>query len=1072
MAAIEELIHLTDLTNLPLSSIQKRLWLIWQHSKSNPSYNIQIAYHFEGEVNIEILQRSIQSIFDRQYSMYSVFRHKDGSPYIEISPRKVEVVLKDFSSRPAGDRRDEILAFASEDSRKPFDIENGPLFRIYLLKEESSSYFFYATIHHLVFDGFSRRLFVRELSRVYSDLIAGKEDKPEPLKYLSFDFAGSEKSAIPPGKEEEFIAFWKENLKDCPPEMKFPYDNYRKKEPSGLGFKESFTVSPGCTEKLRKLSLELNSSLFNTLMATLGLLLQKYTGENDICIGVPVTTRRSHHSFKAFGPLINTVAVKLNINGENDFISHIKYSSEAIAASIAHSALPYEKIVEVVNPPRVAGINPFFQLTFSWINNFTEPMNLGGVTGKRISLAKGVSASDITLYMWEEAGYLEGDIEYNADILSRDTVVRLKDNFISLLESLSDKPSQVLQKISVLSASEREMIANFNKTESPVPSCLIQELFERQVQLSPGKTAVISGNASVSYSDLDRRANQLSRHLMSLGVTNGDVVGICIERSDEMVVSVLGVLKAGCCYLPMDPSFPNDRLKYIFEDSGAKVLISQSSLQEKLAHFPDARIVLTDNDREVIGKQSSEKPVLKTDPQSLAYMMYTSGSTGKPKGVKVHHEAVVNVILSMSKIPGFQKSDRLLAVTTLSFDLSVVELFLPLSVGGTGIIARSNEVADGQKLSNLLATHQITVMQATPITWTLLLVTGWKGGKDLKCLCGGEAMTPGFINDLLPKVGSLWNMYGPTETTVWSTSFLIKETGSPILVGIPVDNTQIYVLDAQNNLLPIGGIGEVCIGGLGVTKGYNNQPELTAEKFISFEDGRLIYKTGDQGRLLKDGNLELFGRIDKQIKMRGFRIEPGEIESLLTVLSGVREAVVRLHKFDNNDDRLVAFINADPSFNLNKKEISEYLSKHVPAYMVPSFFQITDGFPRLPNGKINSKALKFEEREQESKTEVDFDSFTPTEKKLAAIWENVLKVKNINITDNFFNIGGNSLLALNIFARIVSEFKADLDLRIFFDSPRIKDLAESIDIALNRDRRKESATKPEHTDSQIISGEI
>ncbi len=1069
---MEELIHLTDLTNLPLSSIQKRLWILWQHSRLNPSYNLQIAYNFDGPVNLDILRKSVQILFDKQFTMYSVFRHREGIPYIVISPGQVEIELRDFSGFPAPERRNEILSFGADDSRRSFDIENGPLYRLYLLKEDAKSYFFYATIHHLVFDGYSRKVFVNELNRVYNDLIKGQEVKSEPLKYLSFDFARSDNPILSADKEQEMIDFWKENLQDCPPELKFPYDFNRKREPSGFGCKESFRISAEYTQKLRNISLEINSSLFNALFSALGLLLQKYTGENIVCIGVPVTTRRSSHSFKIFGAMINTVAVKLNIDGENDFISHIRYSTGVITKSIAHSAIPYEKIVEVVNPARMPGINPFFQIVFSWLNNFTESMNLGGVTGKRFTMEKGVAPSDITLYMWEDSGQLVGDIEYNADILTQETIVRLKENFISLVQTLADQPSLDINKISVLSPSERKMISEFNKTESALPVSLIQELFEEQVLNDPEKTAAISGNSHINYSELDRRANQLAHHLLSLKVKEGDVVGICIERSLEMIVSVLGVLKAGCTYLPLDPAFPNDRLKYIYDDSEAKVLISQSSLHEKLRHFPNAKIVLTDSDKEKISKNSELKPSLKITSQSLAYMMYTSGSTGRPKGVKVHHEAMVNIILSMSKTPGFLKTDRLLAVTTLSFDLSVVELFLPVSVGGLAVIAKSDEVADGQKLSNLLETHDISVMQATPITWTLLLASGWKGKKDLKCLCGGEAMTPGFINELLPKVGSLWNMYGPTETTVWSTCFRIPDIDSTILVGRPVDNTRIYILDSHNNPLPLGSTGEVCIGGLGVTKGYKNQPELTAEKFIPFENGKLIYKTGDLGRFLKDGNIELFGRIDKQLKLRGFRIEPGEIESLLTLLHGVREAVVKIHRFDSNDDRLVAFINADNGFTFTKKEITEYLSQHVPAYMIPSFFRVTDGFPRLPNGKINTKALLFEVQETDSKKDIDFDSFSPTEKKLVVIWENILKIKNIALTDNFFNIGGNSLLALNIFSKILSEFQIDLDLRIFFDTPRIKDLAETIDIKLNKDLKKETFGKREVSGSQIISGEI
>jgi amino acid adenylation domain-containing protein len=476
----------------------------------------------------------------------------------------------------------------------------------------------------------------------------------------------------------------------------------------------------------------------------------------------------------------------------------------------------------------------------------------------------------------------------------------------------------------------------------------------------------------------------------------------------------------------------------MYEDSGAKVLISQSSLKSRFGQFNSTSIVLTDSDISRISEYSIENPGVTIDTQSLAYMIYTSGSTGKPKGVKVHHQAVVNFLNSMSKNPGFSKEERLLAVTTLSFDISVLEVFLPLSVGAELIVANTDDIFDGPKLSELLDINDITVMQATPATWNILLGSGWKGKKNLKALCGGEAILPSLINDLLPKVESLWDMYGPTETTVWSTCKQLTDSVLPILVGKPIDNTTIHILDKNNNELPVGVVGEVCIGGVGVTKGYQNRPELTAEKFIPLENGKIIYKTGDLGRYLADGNIELFGRSDNQIKLRGFRIEPGEIESLISRLPGVKEAVVKIHKFGENDERLVAFLNADTEFKLTKDEISSSLSAQLPAYMIPSFFQVSDGFPRLPNGKINKKALLFVTDETEEKHEIDYDSLSSTEKKLISIWETVLKTKNINTSKNFFENGGTSILAINLANLISAEFIFPLKALLIFEFPTIK----------------------------------
>lgn len=1039
---MKELIHLEELTNLPLSSNQKGLWIISQQDKFNPAYNILLTYHLEGGINIDIFRKSMELLFDRQHTMFSVFKQTDGVPFINIIPRQVIVELIDFSGIPVQSRRDEILSFAGENSRKCFDIETGPLYRLFLLKEDENSYFFSATVHHLIFDGFSHGIFVQELSKIYSNLIHGLNETLEPLRFQSYDYAEMEKGALSPEKEKELIDFWKENLKEYQYDLKFPYDYPRNNEPTGFGYREPFEISGEYVEKLRGLKKEADSSLFHTMLSAVGVLLQKYTGEDDICIGVPVSDRLSYPSFKIFGMFVNTVAVRIKIEGRNKFNDHINYTTERVKEAISHSKLPFEKIVEAINPERVPGINPFFQISLSWANNLTIPMNLGGISGKMATVNKVVSPFDITFYIWENGSVIEGEIEYNIDILKRDTIIRLRDNFVHLVQTLAENPDQTISDISIISENDKKKLSEFNNTEVAIPDCLIQNFFESQAVLNPSKKSVISGDSSLTYKELNDQSNQLARHLISMGVINGDIIGICIDRSVEMVISVLGVLKAGCCYLPMDPSFPDVRISYMYEDSGAKVLISQSSLYEKFHQFSNASIVLTDTDKSKINKYSTSKPDLNMNTQGLAYIIYTSGSTGKPKGVMVHHQAVVNFLSSMSKRPGFSKEAKLLAVTTLSFDISVLELFLPLSFGAEIIIADNEDLFDGQKLSDLLYLNDITVMQATPATWNILLASGWEGKKNLKALSGGEPIPPGLVKNLLPKVESLWDMYGPTETTVWSTCNELTDSKVPILVGKPIDNTKVYILDKDNNQLPMGVTGEVCIGGLGVSKGYNNRPKLTAEKFITFENSQIIYKTGDLGRILFDGNIELFGRIDNQMKLRGYRIEPGEIESLLLQLSGVKEAVVKVHKFDENDERMIAFLNVDNEFKLTKDEIIGSLSQHLPAYMIPSFFQRSDGFPRLPNGKINKKAILFAIDESEKKHEIDFDSLTATEKKLINIWETILKIKNINPLGNFFDNGGTSILAINLANLISKEFNITLKALMIFEFPTIKGQSE------------------------------
>lgn len=625
--------------------------------------------------------------------------------------------------------------------------------------------------------------------------------------------------------------------------------------------------------------------------------------------------------------------------------------------------------------------------------------------------------------------------------------------------------------LSEISEKDRRLIEGFNKTDTSVPNCHIQNFFEQQVEIRPEKTAVISGNQKLTYKELDFRSNRLANHLLALNFSPGDIVGIFLERSVEMVVSVLAVLKAGGCYLPLDPSYPDERLRYMIKNSGTKILICHSPDDSRIKTIANILLVAVDTENNLTKEQYKLRPELKVRPQSFAYILYTSGSTGKPKGVRIHHQAVVNFIRSMIHTPGISEDDILLAVTTLSFDISVLELFLPISVGATVVVADSMENNNGAAIINLIEKYNITFLQATPSLWNFLLASGWRGNKRLKGICGGESLSSNLVRQLLPKIGELWNFYGPTETTVWSTGIKITDPEAPIFIGKPIDNTKVYILNQDLKLQSIGASGEICIGGLGVAKGYFKNPEITRQKFISFGENYVIYRTGDLGRLHTDGNIEFLGRIDNQLKLKGYRIEPGEIEGALSRLKGVKEVVVKLHRFDENDDRLVAFLNTSDDFKLSSKEIIDSLSITLPQYMVPRLFQKSDRFPRTPNGKIDKKALNFENKfsfqdENELQT-----ALTPTEEVILSIWCKALKIKNLSKTDNFFEIGGTSLIAISVFSEMLSAFKVDLGLKVFFNSPRIIDLAEEIDIARQKTVGEKDVISVK-TDSKIVEREL
>jgi amino acid adenylation domain-containing protein len=1036
---------LVDLSNQPLSLIQKRIWIISQLDPLNPAYNIPFTYKFTGNLNADIFQKSINLLFERHFPMHSVFKEKNGEPFCEIVQKPVTITQIDFSDLPKEESILKIDSFVSGESRQPFNFESGPLYRLFLIKQDKGTSFFHASIHHLIFDGWSWSIFIMDIKKIYEGLLLNKKIEIDNVRDHYFEYFRLIQEGVTLPHEEESIRFWIENLKGCSKELRFPYDYQRKIVPSGFGGKEHFEVSSGITLKLRELSKKKNTTLFATLFSSIGILFNKYSGDSDICIGTHVANR-THSNFESiFGMFVNTIPVRLIIDGKLIFSDFIDYAKNVLLDSISHQDTPFEKIVEEVNPIRSSNINPLFQVSIVWLTNSAIELDLEGVKTERIFVSEGISPFDITFNLWENENIIKGEIEYNIDILKRETMTRFKRNFIYLLNSIACQPDQPISGLFILSEKDRQRLTEFNKTEVPVNDCLIQDLFEKQSIQHPFATAVISGGSRLTYKELNNRSNQLAGYLISLGVAKGDIVGIFIERSVEMVVSVLGVLKAGCCYLPLDPSFPQERLNYMIEDSGARFIVSQSSLTKKIKNSPISSLILIDDQKEKICSCTADKPVISINSDHPAYIIYTSGSTGNPKGVVVFHHSVVNFLKSMSKVPGIEESDKLLAVTTLSFDISVLEIFLPLLKGATIVVAGTEDISDGMALAKILDSENITFLQATPATWTLLMNSGWKGNRKMKALCGGEAISSRLVKELLPAVDSLWNMYGPTETTVWSTCYQIKDTDQPVLVGKPIDNTKVYILNKENRIQPIGVIGEVCIGGLGVSGGYHNNPDLTGEKFVKFENGATIYKTGDLGRFLDDGNIELFGRSDNQIKLRGFRIEPGEIENHLTNLPHIEEAVVKLHRFEDNDDRLVAFLNIDSEFVLTDKEIVGSLANKLPSYMVPAFFQMGTGFPRLPNGKINKKALVFKTSDLKQVAGSELESLTDTQKKLMVIWQNILKVRTIKATDSFFNAGGNSLLAISLLNRIKEHIGYILSFKDIISYPNIALLANFID---------------------------
>jgi amino acid adenylation domain-containing protein len=1042
---MEELIHLTDQSNLPLSSNQLGLWIIAQQDLSSPAYNMQMTYHFRGEIRLAVFRESLEILFERQHTMFSIFRQKEGIPFIEIKKRPVDIDLIDFSNFPQSVRREKILSFAGENIRRTFDLENGPLYRFYLLKEDESSYFFNAVIHHLIFDGFSRRIFVQELSRIYTDIVNGADYRTEPLQYFSYDYSLKEKGSLTPEKEQQFVNFWKDYLKDCPPELKFPYDFHRKSEPSGLGCRVPFRISEKNTEKLRQLSKELGATLFNTMLSAVGIIFQKYTGSDDICIGVPVSTRRDDLVQKLFGMFVNTVGVRLKIDGTKKFSDQVNLTRRSFMGAIARSELPFEKIVKAVNPERIPGVNPFYQISFTWHNGLTIPMNFAGISGESTTVENGISSFDFTFFMWENGNFIDGEIEYDVDIIKQDTALRLKDHFLSLVDNLVQNPEAPMSSVSIVSDEDKRMISLVNDTRTNYPGDkTIAELFEEQAKLYPEKTALVFKEKVFTYRELNERANQIAWKLRESGVNKDTPVGLITEKSAEMIVAILGILKSGSGYVPIDPEYPEERINYMIKDSGCRIILTNSDKSDKVNL---AGVTILNLDSENTYHNDKSDPEILNSSTDLAYIIYTSGTTGTPKGTIIHQKGVVRLVRNTNYID-IKPDDHVLQSSAIVFDASVEEIYGALLNGATLYVIDKENLLDPGSLGDFLESHRITYVDLTSALFTQIAEARTDIFKNVKTLVlGGDVVSVVHANKIRKDNPSLKliNTYGPTENSCNSTYYIIdKDFESNIPIGKPISNSTAYIFDKDMNYLPVGVVGELYVGGDGVSPGYLNQEDLNRKAFLvnPHNPGERLYRTGDLARWLPDWNIDFRGRADNQLKIRGFRVELGEIESAINSIEGVIETVVKAIKVEEGDYKLIAFVNVPVIFSMEREEMIAKVKEKLPSYMVPSGFKYMHGFPTTINGKTDRKALVYDMGELLKREKTDLTKSSQTERTLIKIWGDVLKTSDLSLSDNFFDIGGNSLLAISLTNRISKEFNIVLKALKVFELPTIRDQAE------------------------------
>jgi amino acid adenylation domain-containing protein len=870
------------------------------------------------------------------------------------------------------------------------------------------------------------------------------------------------------------LAYWKQQLAGAPPLLSLPTDRPRPAEQTFRGSSQAFVISQELTAALSLLSSQEGVTLFTTVLAAFNTLLHRYTGTEDIVVGSPIISRVNSEIF------VNAVPFRTDISGKPKFLELLERVRKVAMLAQSHQDVPFSLLVEELQPQRDLSYSPIFQVTLVFEEDIPlKNIELSSLTASPWVLENNEGKFDLTLFLKQTSNGLEGNWVYNTDLFDADTIDRLNGHFQTLLEAIVANPTQPISELPLLTAKEKQqLLVEWNHTEIDYPQdkC-IHQLFEEQVKRTPDAVAVVFEEQQFTYQELNSRANQLAHYLQNLGIRPDVPVGICVERSLEMVVGLLGILKAGGAYVPLDPAYPQDRLAHMLSDSQMPVLVTQQDLVSLLPEH-QAKVVYLDTDWKTISQENDENLSSDVTVEHLAYIIYTSGSTGKPKGVQVIHGGVTNFLNTMKIKPGLTEQDILLAITTISFDIAVLELYLPLMLGAKVVLVSREVAVDGIRLLKLLKESNATVMQATPATWHLLLAAGWNGQSQLKILCGGEALSPELASQLLARVSSVWNMYGPTEATVWATTYEVGSQQSvdakkpAISIGKPIGNTQTYILDQYLQPVPIGINGELFIGGVCLARGYLNRPDLTNEKFIanpfSNEPSSRLYRTGDLARYLPNGDIEYSCRIDNQVKIRGYRIELGEIEVLLAKHPEIREIAVIVREDVPGDKRLVAYIVANQEQTPTVNELRDFLSQKLPSFMIPSAFVTLEALPLTPNGKVDRRALlgygvpsdfvSLGNNSQAGNGKVDKSALSntsrisletgfvaprnSTEAILVAIWAEVLGLKQVGIYDNFFALGGHSLLAMRLFTEIEKTFGKRLSLATLFQKQTIAELAD------------------------------